>query len=63
MQFIQICVKKLLISYASKAGLQLSEAQIALQALATDTNGFLEVKFLILFSFFMFGDDNVTNFV
>ncbi|XP_016499236.1 uncharacterized protein At5g03900, chloroplastic-like isoform X1 [Nicotiana tabacum] len=29
---------------ASKAGLQLSEAQIALQALATDTNGFLEVS-------------------
>ncbi|OIT28606.1 PREDICTED: uncharacterized protein At5g03900, chloroplastic-like isoform X2 [Nicotiana attenuata] len=29
---------------ASKAGLQLSEAQIALQSLATDTNGFLEVS-------------------
>ncbi|MCD7468562.1 hypothetical protein HAX54_006910 [Datura stramonium] len=29
---------------ASKAGLQLSEAQKALQALATDTNGFLEVS-------------------
>lgn len=29
---------------ASKAGLQLTEAQKALQALATDTNGFLEVN-------------------
>nr|GLL17946.1 uncharacterized protein At5g03900, chloroplastic [Ipomoea trifida] len=29
---------------ASKAGLQLNEAQKALQALATDTNGFLEVS-------------------
>nr|XP_016474414.1 PREDICTED: uncharacterized protein At5g03900, chloroplastic-like [Nicotiana tabacum] len=29
---------------ASKAGLQLSQAQKALQALATDTNGFLEVS-------------------
>ncbi|KAM3359639.1 putative protein, chloroplastic [Capsicum galapagoense] len=29
---------------ASKAGLQLTEAQKALQALATDTNGFLEVS-------------------
>ncbi|CAN4125586.1 unnamed protein product [Withania somnifera] len=29
---------------SSKAGLQLSEAQRALQALATDTNGFLEVS-------------------
>lgn len=34
---------------AGKAGLQLSEAHIALQALATDSNGFLKVKFLILF--------------
>lgn len=29
---------------ASKAGLQLSQAQKALQALAADTNGFLEVN-------------------
>ncbi|KAF3625065.1 hypothetical protein FXO37_31068 [Capsicum annuum] len=29
---------------ASKAGLQLTEAQKALQALATDTNGFLEIR-------------------
>lgn len=34
---------------ASKAGLQLNEAQKALQALATDTNGFLEVKVGCLF--------------
>lgn len=30
---------------ASKAGLKLNEAQKALQALASDTNGFLEVTF------------------
>lgn len=29
---------------ASRAGLKLNEAQRALQALAADTNGFLEVK-------------------
>lgn len=34
---------------ASKAGLQLSQAQKALQALATDTNGFLEVIFSSFF--------------
>lgn len=41
---------------ASKAGLKLSEAQRALQALASDTDGFLEVsfKFLTLFFFIIF---------
>lgn len=34
---------------ASKAGLQLSEAQKSLQALATDTNGFLEVNIAFIF--------------
>lgn len=37
---------------ASRAGLKLVEAQKALQALAADTDGFLEVKFLSIFSNF-----------
>lgn len=41
---------------ASKAGLKLNEAQKALQALATDTDGFLEV---FCFSF-LFGRKLVT---
>ena len=38
---------------ASKAGLKLNEAQRALQALAADTNGFLEVPILFFFSFLL----------
>lgn len=37
---------------ASKAGLKLNEAQRALQALAADTDGFLEVRFLFSFHHF-----------
>ena len=39
---------------ASRAGLKLNEAQKALQALAADTDGFLEVVFLSFLSFFFF---------
>lgn len=35
---------------ASKAGLKLNEAQRALQALAADTDGFLEVVFRVFFT-------------
>lgn len=39
---------------ASKAGLKLNEAQKALQALAADTDGFLEVFMLLLLLIFLF---------
>ena len=37
---------------ASRAGLNLNQAQKALQALAADTNGFLEVLYVTLPFFF-----------
>lgn len=44
MDAVDACVGRVTIGdVASKAGLNLHEAQNALQALAADTNGFLEV--------------------
>lgn len=46
MEAVDKCGRRVTVGdVASKAGIKLTEAQRALQALASDTNGFLEVEF------------------
>ncbi|KAG8374126.1 hypothetical protein BUALT_Bualt11G0098500 [Buddleja alternifolia] len=55
MDAVDSCGRRVTIGdVASKAGLKLNEAQKALQALAVDTNGFLEVIFIFAFCIYCF---------